>query len=1161
MPQAIPAIASTVGTVIFGAGTTGAVVATAVTSAALGLGFTYAVGAGLNALAGEPDVAGLDTQGGGRQLSFAPSSNMPRQIIYGETLVRGQPVLTKTSGTDRQNLDMIIAIGDAGPYESIEAIYFNEEELTLDGSGNVTSPSKYAGFAQIVTTLGSESQSAISDAVSNITEWTSAHTGKGVCHAYVRLVWDSEVWTGGQPQIKFKVRGRKVYDPRLDSTNGGSGSHRKDDSTTWEYSANRVLWALDWVRGVKMNGERVAGLGAPNALIDWGTWADAADAADEAVSVVGGGTISRYTGGGGQIGTDDDPAGVARGMAQCFAGEYAPRSGYIACYAGEARTATVTLSDDDLAGPIKLQTTRSMRDTVNTMQAQYREPEEDYDFTDAPQYQNGSWVSADGEEYYKQIGLPFEVDHRRAQRIAKIIAGRLREPRRLEATWKQKGLQVREGDAFTWSSDRFPAGVVGKYICTDRRINDDGTVFISARSEDDTKYSWNEATEEATRTTPASISEPDTAITVPVSSLDPDTNRRAIVGATPEYTLGLFFDASTYDSNGSGSVGFEDTLDLGSGFIRDSVGGTLTDDNTLNTSIEIDVNGALTNIGTASTPVANNFIGVVGGLITGIGAGVNTAVGNSLINIDGSGQLQGIGTGAGTVIDNTQITVASGVLTGIGTAGITVDNQSITVDGSGILQGIGTGSITVDNSSITVVSGVLTGIGTPSIVVDNSSITVDGSGVLQGIGTGSITVDNSSISVNATTGALSGIGTGNGTIVRNTEISLAADGTLSGAGSSSQIDATQIVNGVADAGATAGATWAGAGANISAIPANLSALTGSENIENSDITVDGSGILQGIGTASVTVDNQEITVNATTGVLEGIGTASVVVSNSNIAAGDIPTLAASKIGSGTFDNARIAETNVTQHQSAIDIAGSQITSGTVAAARIDDLDASKITSGTFGTTRVAASAITKEKISNGAVAVEYLNRDATHDWYSTTTPTGDWRDATNFNTYTHSASDIAVVAGDRVEIELSYDHVGVFNAYEQFTFKDMLRITIIYDDASVLLWSPPNHEKNRYVLGANNVGVPAGTAGTTEIVNSFIHKKVIDINSAYPWVDGSKTVDEIRVQANAYAVDYGSSGRAVHGNTNNQTYVRNSVQLEDVVLTIRKVNQGPTDNI
>lgn len=670
MPQAIPVIATAVGSTAaaVGFGATAVTLITAGTSIALGVGALYGINAGLQALAGGlPDVPSLDAQNGGRQLNFAPQSNAPRQIIYGETLVRGQPVLIKTAGTDRKYLDMIIAIGDAGPYESIEAIYFNEDELTLDGSGNVTAPSKYAGFAQIVTTLGSESQSAIGDAVTNITEWTSSHTGKGVCHAYVRLTWDPDVWTGGQPQIKFKVRGRKIYDPRLDSTNGGSGSHRKDDATTWEWSNNRVLWALDWVRGVKMNGERVAGLGAPNTLIDWGSWADAADVADETVSVNGGGTIARYSGGGAQIGSDDDPASIARAMAQCFAGEFAPRSGYIACFAGEARTATVTLSDDDLAGAIKLRTTQSMRDTVNTMQAQYREPEEDYSFTDAPQYQNASWVSDDGEEYYRQISLPFEDDHRRAQRISKIIAARIREPRRLEATFKQKAMQVREGDTFTWSSDRFPAGVVGKYVCTDRKINPDGTVFISARSEDDTKYNWTPASEEATRTTPASISEPSTTTTIPASSWDPDTNRSAVVGAIPEYTLGLGFTLPAYDINGSGSVGFEDTVDLGSGFIRDSGGNDLTDTNTLNTSIEVDAGtGQLTNIGGTATTIANSFIGIAPtGDITGIGTGNGTFVDNTNIQLAADGTLTGAGTSS--QVDATQI--VNGVADANATAG------------------------------------------------------------------------------------------------------------------------------------------------------------------------------------------------------------------------------------------------------------------------------------------------------------------------------------------------------------------------------------------------------------------------------------------------------------------------------------------------------------
>ncbi len=55
---------------------------------------------------------------------------------------------------------------------------------------------------------------------------------------------------------------------------------------------------------------------------------------------------------------------------------------------------------------------------------------------------------------------------------------------------------------------------------------------------------------------------------------------------------------------------------------------------------------------------------------------------------------------------------------------------------------------------------------------------------------------------------------------------------------------------------------------------------------------------------------------------------------SGLAASQIPSLATSKITSGTFADARIAESNITQHQAAISIATSQITSGTLANARV-----------------------------------------------------------------------------------------------------------------------------------------------------------------------------------------------------------------------------------
>lgn len=514
MPQVIPQIAMAVGTTLFGAGSTGAIIATAITSTALKLGLTAAA---MSAIAPKPETPSLDDAG--YQLRTRANAREPRAVIYGETLVGGHLAFERTGGTDREDLYRIYAIGDGGEYDSIQEIRFGEEVLTLDGSGNVTSPARYNGFAQIITTLGSESQTAISEAVTDISEWTSNHRGRGVCHAYVKLTYDADAYASGVPTVFFKVRGRKVYDPRLDSTNGGSGTHRKDDATTWEWTQNPALWVLDYMRGVKVNGNLIAGLGLPDALIDWTAFADAADACDESVSVVGGGTINRYTGGGGMVTSADNPVGVIQTLVNTLAGEIVPRSGYVALYAGEARTATVTLSDDDLAGPVSLKTAKSVRETVNTMQAAYRDPDDGYEMVDAPAYSDAAWITDDGETFARSLALPWVADHRQAQRIAKIIAARSREPRILRATFKQKALQVREGDAFTWASDRFPSGVTGKYICINRNANADGTVDITGRSEDDTKYNWTAASEEQSKTAPGDIAEPvDTSVSAGVTN-------------------------------------------------------------------------------------------------------------------------------------------------------------------------------------------------------------------------------------------------------------------------------------------------------------------------------------------------------------------------------------------------------------------------------------------------------------------------------------------------------------------------------------------------------------------------------------------------------------------------------------------------------------------
>lgn len=361
----------------------------------------------ISAATGKPKPASVANPG--QQLQFGSNSNAPRQIIYGETAIAGQIILSRVTG-DNKYLHLIAALGDGGPYSSIQSIQLNGDTVTLDGSGNITSPSKWASKARIETKLGSLTQTAFSTAVSELSDWTSDHAGKGVALAYLRFEYDPEVWTSGSPSPLFVVRGRSaIYDPRLDSSPGNDPANASYQAWT----QNPALWALDFIRGVHINGQRIAGLGVPDALIDWDSFADAADVCDENVGAKAGGNIARYSCGGGVVSADDDPISVLDAMLSSMAGTITTRSGLIACYAGEAQTAAVTLDDDDWAGPVKIVSGVSVRDTANAVNPQYREPDLGYEWTGAPPYRNSTWETEDdGEELWAELQLPFVEDRK-----------------------------------------------------------------------------------------------------------------------------------------------------------------------------------------------------------------------------------------------------------------------------------------------------------------------------------------------------------------------------------------------------------------------------------------------------------------------------------------------------------------------------------------------------------------------------------------------------------------------------------------------------------------------------------------------------------------------------------------------------------------------------
>jgi hypothetical protein len=75
----------------------------------------------------------------------------------------------------------------------------------------------------------------------------------------------------GQLNVSARIAGRRVYDPRADSTAGGSGSQRLADSATWAWSENPALALADFLRSPTY--------GCGEAL-DWASVATAANHSD-----------------------------------------------------------------------------------------------------------------------------------------------------------------------------------------------------------------------------------------------------------------------------------------------------------------------------------------------------------------------------------------------------------------------------------------------------------------------------------------------------------------------------------------------------------------------------------------------------------------------------------------------------------------------------------------------------------------------------------------------------------------------------------------------------------------------------------------------------------------------------------------------------------------
>jgi len=108
------------------------------------------------------------------------------------------------------------------------------------------------------------------------TEWTTNHRLRGVAYIAASFEYDSRGMFSSIPQLTVVVKGKKLYDPRKDgSISGGSGSHRYDTPSTFEWSDNAALCLLDYLRDDEY------GKGLASSAVNLQSFQTAANTSDE----------------------------------------------------------------------------------------------------------------------------------------------------------------------------------------------------------------------------------------------------------------------------------------------------------------------------------------------------------------------------------------------------------------------------------------------------------------------------------------------------------------------------------------------------------------------------------------------------------------------------------------------------------------------------------------------------------------------------------------------------------------------------------------------------------------------------------------------------------------------------------------------------------------
>lgn len=368
--------------------------------------------------------------------------------------------------------------------------------------------------------------------------WNTTHVGRGVAYAVVTALVNRELFAG-LPEYLFEVEGIKLYDPRLDTTAGGSGSHRLATPSTWEYSDNPVVAIYNILCGIYYDGtdwmwgpQNIA-----QARLPYANWSAEMDKCDALVSLAAGGTQKRFRFGL-EVSVDQEPHAVIGELLKACEGRIAEIGGLYKILVGEPGSSVKSITDEDMVitEGQSFEPFPGLESTYNGITATYPEPLEAWESKEAPaRYDTALKTEDDGRR------LPFSTDFKAvpyALQVQRIMLASLNETRRFRrhsATMPAEWWEYEPLDVFDWTSDR--NGYTAKeFLITVMDDLPNGNQIVGSQEIDPTDFSgWTTADELTYDTSPLVVSRPAPQITTGFSAApytvtdDGSTSRRPAI--------------------------------------------------------------------------------------------------------------------------------------------------------------------------------------------------------------------------------------------------------------------------------------------------------------------------------------------------------------------------------------------------------------------------------------------------------------------------------------------------------------------------------------------------------------------------------------------------------------------------------------------------------